>query len=401
MNYLVKRYTNMNNSSIKSILNGVILTLLCISFTTFDMMISLISLSEIILVGLLPILLYKTIRYFKYLEWGVIGSVGVFILLITTVQIFFNENFMLKPAVYGSAKIFFYTLVFFSGFTFIKKEKLTLSLIKINNISAMIVIIIGIYINIAIYTDKLPFEFLWTLLRTDDSSYYFRGTENLIRMRSIFNEPAHLGFYLNTILGVNLFNRIRNSNILVNSVLVLGVVLTFSFSSLIIVLISLFIYTIQKIHRKKSLPKPIYMVFTSLMILIVFIFAGDWLELSLVDRLQDITQGKDNSAIERIIGSWKYITLDSTLIGVGIGNAPTLFNNYAYILTEMGFVAITGFVIVTAVIFVNNFGLGMLLLLLNFQKGGYLSASFTLSLLFIMVVLQRNKVKENIINEVK
>lgn len=378
----------------KKYYQSIVLVMLAISFVTIDMMINLFSISDIILIPLVPVIFlssYKQISnsHKKFF----IGAVS-FVLLNTALQYIYNPNLSTNAAIYGTVKIIFYATLFISVITFVRINQLEGFLIVINTKLALLAIVIGIYINLAIYTGSLPYESLWMFLRTDPQSFYFRGSDNLIRMRSLFNEPAHFGFYLNTIIGINFFSSHIKFNPVVVFVLILGVIMTFSFSSIIILSFLIIILLFYKQPSAMNQVNKTHLITMAIMAAITFFLFKEWMEETIVVRFNDIVTGQDNSAIQRIMGSWTYISRENLILGTGIGNAPILFNNYAYFFTEMGLggalFAILGSLYVISI----NAGLGLLLVFLNFQKGGYLSASFTLSLLFIYLSIQRKEKNE-------
>src|SRR5699024_10554292 len=99
-----------------------------------------------------------------------------------------------------------------------------------------------------------------------------------------------------------------------------------------------------------------------------------------VDRFERITSGEDTSANARLLGSWEYVNDDNFFTGNGIGSTPPIFNNYAYIITELGIVPLILVVILTYSIFRRNIYFGLYFVYFTAAKGCYLSAFYWLFL---------------------
>lgn len=57
-------------------------------------------------------------------------------------------------------------------------------------------------------------------------------------------------------------------------------------------------------------------------------------------------------------------------------------------LSDLGLIAFVGSIIFTVALIANNTGVGLIFVLLNFQKGGYLSPAFSLLILFVLVFVK-------------
>lgn len=363
-----------------------ILILVSISFVISDMTISLLNMSEIILIPLMPILLLLVWDKINRKEWLVISLITLFLIINMIINNLYFSEYMLMPAIAGTIKIVFYSLFVLSFYKYMYSLKRKRLFLKILNYTALVVVAIGIYIYIAILTDTLPFEFFWTFSRIEPQTYYFRGTRYLVRMRSLFSEPAHLGFYLNLLLGVNLFNRVeRTIPLYIFFLLIVSIMLTFSFSSIAIMIVQVLVFIINSLMHKDFEIKLWELIIFAMALCLIIYISWDFLDVALIQRSKEIISGEDNSAFQRIIGSWQYIDSDNLWFGNGVGNTPIIWNNYAYFLSEMGLFAFLFFVILSIKILYKNAALGLLFILLNFQRGGYLSPAFYLSLILIMI----------------
>jgi hypothetical protein len=366
--------------------HSIFLIILSVSFLTTDWIVGVFSFSELMLIPIFPFLFFININRFKKKDWVIIGS---FIVLIIS-NIFFNfqlnESFLLRPAIAAGIKATFYIFLVASFYRHIRRYQLEHRLLIYLNVCAFLSLLIGIYIYIAILTDGLPYEFLWRFTRTDIQSYYFRDTRYLIRMRSLFAEPAHFGFFLNTVIGLNLFQHLKfKVPILFTSFLIVGVLMTFSFSSILILCILLSIFMIEYFIKNRGKFSLINIIPLIVIIGLVVYFSWDYIDLTIIQRAQQIINGEDNSAIERIWGSWQFVNKDSIWLGNGLGNTPIIWNIYAYFLSDLGLLALIISVVVTLIILYYNVGLGSLFLLMNFQRGGYLSPSFSLFVVSILL----------------
>lgn len=372
----------------EKLVQNIILSLLALSILTSDWMIGLIAVSEIILGFLLVLLLATNFEYTKSVNHKF--AIGVFIFFVTqfTYNLSVDMTFIFNRALYNVVKIFFYLFIINLLYNYIRNNKLEKRLLIFLNITAVIAILIGIYITVAIlYFDQLPYEFLWSFTRTDLQSYRFRGPGFIVRTRSVFSEPAHLGYFLIMVIGVNLFSRFKNNVPLwLNSMLIIGILLTLSYASIAVAGIILLFKIVTLKNKVLFMKENSILLILSLMILGIAIFIfRDNLYQTIIVRTTDILSGGDNSAFVRVINSWLYISRDTLLMGKGLGHTPPLQNVYAYFLSDMGVFPFILILTFTVYILKNNPGLGLTFILLNFQKGGYLSPIFAIFILLILI----------------
>lgn len=370
------------------LIHSTILTFVGISFLVSDWSFSLFSFGELILIPLLPVVFFLVMDAFKKKDWILLIAVGILMILHLSFQQFFNSEFMIRPAIAASIKIAFFTTFIFSFFKYVIKFKLQRRFLIILNILGIVSIVIGTYIYIAIISEQLPFEFLWKFTRIDEQSYFFRNTRYLVRMRSLFSEPAHFGFFLNTLLGINLLQNTKiKIPVFLNGLLLISILFTFSFSSIFIMLLILFIYIIKIIFTNVKSVK--FNLLQSVIIIVtiglIIYFTWDFIDIAIIQRTEEIVTGQDNSALERIFGSWEYINSNTIWLGNGFGNTPIIWNNFAYFLSDGGIILFILSILGTFYIMHINLGLGILLILMNFQRGGYLSPTFALFLVVILL----------------
>ena len=376
------------NENYKPIWIQLILITLGISATVTDWMVGIFSLSDF-LFGFIGICLiisgnYKVKR--NQIRW-ILLLLGVIAANII-VNYYSNDLFILKTGIAAFIKVAYYAFFIAGVFNFIKNNALETYLLKILNIVVVAICIIGIYITVALYLEgKLPYEFFWKLTRMDEKSYLYDGIENIFRTRSIFSEPSYLGYYLNVMLGMNYFNKEKiRINKYINLLITLTIILTFSYSAIAVMLVVQFIHFIQiKVIKKVRVNWFILICLVAVIILILL--AWDIIQVTIIDRTMAILSGADNSARGRLWESWQYVNLDHLWMGNGIGHTPSIWNIYAYILSDLGLMAFILFCLFTIFILVTNFKLGVLFLLLNFQKGGYLSPEFWLFLLLLFIYI--------------
>lgn len=192
------------NQKYHKIWSVFILALMSVSFVVTDWMIGIFTLSDYIftIVGISLIISgnYKIKR--KQLLWILLVLSVIAANLIMNIH--YNEDFILKTGLAAFIRVTYYTALVVGVYNYVKEQKLEAQFLKILNIIAVIVCFIGIYITIALYSnDQLPYEFFWTFTRTDLLSYAFNENLDFIRTRSVFSEPAYLGYFLNIILAMN------------------------------------------------------------------------------------------------------------------------------------------------------------------------------------------------------
>lgn len=83
--------------------------------------------------------------------------------------------------------------------------------LKISNITAVSMVVTAILIMLLIFLDlSNVYNTIWTFTRQGQLSYTYGY--NLIRARGVFSEPAHLGYYLNTIYFANVFSKYKKTS---------------------------------------------------------------------------------------------------------------------------------------------------------------------------------------------
>lgn len=316
--------------------------------------------------------------------------------LITTIVLgyFFNDYWLSnKRLLASSIKFVFYMSATTMVFNFIKKEKLENTFLKMSNVFAILSVIIGIGITILIYLElKGIYTLIWTFTRSDPRSFYYTGFRDVVRTRSLFSEPAHLGYYLNTVFFANIFYE-KKSNMLVLTILAIGILLTLSYSMIFIFLVTGFTTVFLRIIKKEFKWNHWYWAIIILISGLLFWF-WDLIYVSIIERTLNILSGDDGSANVRILGSWDYVVRERLLFGNGIGHTPPITNMFAYVLSDFGLIGFVPYIIFTLVLLFNNLALFVLFVTMNVSKGGYLNPAFWLFLLFIFLYGIKDKSKK-------
>lgn len=388
---LLKGFTRMvkNNFLITLILGilsiAYVLVDWSIGFINFADVLVLIDAGIILTIGLIT----KTLYVQKNQILLFLGLV-IIVLLNILLNLLLNPNFSSNESIISLFKVICYSVAFVLIYNFIVGNNLEYKFFRVVSVITVIVCFLGMYITLAINVKGvLPYEFFWSFTRDDLASYMYRGYSSIIRTRSLFSEPAHFGYYLNSVLAIMYFN---NQNYKpspkIDIIITVSIILTLSYSSIIILLlvkvlrysnfaaISNFLHTGTRI-----LPMLIG-------ILILSITIGDSIQEAILDRTQEIINGEDSSTESRIEGSWNYITEEAILIGNGIGNTPTIFNNFAYILSDLGLISTIFYLIFNLIFLRLNFRLEVVFIALNIQKGGYLGVGFWI-LVLLMIIYTR------------
>lgn len=374
----------------------VILSLLSMAFAVTDWMFGIFTFAEFFLMFIGVCLVvsgnYQIQR--KQIKWiALVASVIIVNIVLNELN---NELFVLKIAVAGLIKISFYVMINIGLYNYVMKYTLEKKLLKIINLVAIVVCIIGIYITVALYSEgALPYDFFWKYTRTDFLSYNYNG---LFRTRSLFSEPSYLGYYLNIIIGMNLFN---SQTIKISSwitlLLTITVILTFSYSSIAVLLLIYILYFFNLTNLKKFQWNKKTLVYAVILLITLFLFKDVAYE-TLIQRSIDIINGKDFSAIFRVVRSWDYVNKEHIFMGNGIGHTPAIWNVYAYVLSDLGLIAFVLFVLFSIGLLIKNYKLGIIFIVLNFQKGGYLSSAFWIYLLILFVYVAINNHKDETYN---
>lgn len=359
-----------------------------LSFVVTDWMIDIFTLSDYIfaLVGACLVISgnYKIKR--KQLLWILLVLGVIAANIVMNIQL--NDDFVIKTGLAAFIRITYYVAIVVGVYNYVKNQHLEAQLLKMINIIAIVVCVIGIYITIALYSEgKLPYEFFWEFTRTDLLSYAFNEDIDFIRTRSIFSEPAYLGYFLNIILAMNYFNKV-NVKIKKGFTIMISVTLflTFSYSAIGIMVMIQGLYFIDKINLKKFKLTKRTLIYLLLFIVVV-IASWDLINETIINRTADILSGEDGSAYFRIIRSWDYVNTKHIFLGNGIGHTPNVWNIYAYILSDLGLVAFLLSCLFSVYTLLINFRMGLVFIALNFQKGGYLNPAFSIFLLLIFIYI--------------
>lgn len=366
-------------------LSCIILTLISVSFTVTDWLIGIFTFSDYIFGITLLLLLVSGNFKFKRSQIG--WAILLLVLLTSNILLnyLYNDAFILKTGLAALIKVAFYTIVIIGEYNYVKYWNLEAKLLNTIVIVAVFVCVIGIYITIALYSDVLPYDFFWKFTRNDLASYTYGWNESLIRTRSIFAEPSYLGYYLNIILGMIYFNKqIIKIHKYVIYLILLTIVLTFSYSSIGVMLFILIIYFLHNKKYKDLKWDNRYYIVLVFVLLFLYVFR-DLINQTIIQRTISILNGTDTSALNRILSSWKYININNIFMGNGINHTPDIWNNYAYVLSDLGLITFIGSIIFSGYLLMKNLPLGLLFIVLNFQKGGYLSNSFWIFLLLILI----------------
>ncbi len=390
---IVTKWLEFNKKN-DQVWSSIILVLMALSFVVTDWMIGIFTLSDYIFV-LIAMSLFVSGNYKikkNQLVW-ILLILGVIVANIV-MNVYNNEFFILKTGLAALIRITYYIVLVVGIYNYVEEQKLEAKFLNILNIIAVAVCFVGIYITIALYSNgQLPYEFFWEFTRTDLLSYAFNENLDFIRTRSIFSEPAYLGYFLNIILATNYFNK---ANVKINKVFTilisLTLFLTFSYSAIGIMLMIQVLYLVNKINLKNFKWTKKIILSTLLFVIVVF-FSWDLINETIINRTADILSGKDGSAYFRIIRSWDYVNTEHIFLGNGIGHTPNVWNIYAYILSDLGLIAFLLSCLFSFYTLHVNFKMGIVFIALNFQKGGYLNPAFSIFLLLLFIFIREKDEK--------
>ena len=160
----------------------IFLILIALAFVVSDWSIYYFSFAEIIFISIMPILLFvgqlqvKKKQLILILILMCIFSVSFLLNLVIN-----KEDFYFRLATQASIKVAFYMFIVAIFLNYIKRNQYEELFLTINNIFAVIIILIGLYIVFSIYNDhEYPYKLLWKFTREDYKSYYFNGNSNFI-----------------------------------------------------------------------------------------------------------------------------------------------------------------------------------------------------------------------------
>ncbi|WP_225743720.1 hypothetical protein [Marinilactibacillus sp. Marseille-P9653] len=381
------RWNSWNHQQ-ASIWSLILLSMVSLSFFLSDWLISIVTFADITLGFVLATLIVIGAFKVKTTQVKWIGLPLAIILINNGYQFFTNYSFNIRLGIASFIKIAFYLVVITSLFNYIKERSFEKKFLLILNWAALILGVIGIYITIALYSDgQLPYRFFWEFTRYDIYSYFFESNPAIIRTRSLFSEPAHFGYFLNLVLAFNLFSRIKfEKQWLFNFLLTLIIFSTFSYSMIGIMGLYFGMKITKKIIDKEMKWHSSYWVLIIGLVVLTVVF-WEFIEVTLVQRTLALFSGEDTSAQMRLIESWHYIQRNTILFGNGIGHTPVITNTFAYFQSDLGILGTVAALALTISIMKHNFALGVLFVLLNVSKGGYLGPAYWLMVLCVLVFM--------------
>lgn len=362
-----------------------ILFFVALSFVLSDWMYGYFTFSEYLLFGV-SFILFITAQYrISFSQMKGLALTICFLGVHLAIQFLMNDTFEARTGIAGSLKLLFYLFIIVGLYNYLKRNFLENSFLIWNNFLGIVVILLGIYITYQLYKETLiPQEVFWRFTRRDIYSFYFESNPAIIRTRSIFSEPAHLGFYLNTLSAINLLNKKKVTiHPLFTCFLSLGVIITFSYSMIAIMGVIHILHLLLLIKEDKFLLHKSMLVIPVILFLVAILF-WETINVTLVQRTLAILSGDDISARMRIFDSWQYVTRENAIIGNGIGHTPIVTNVYAYLLSDLGVTGLAAGLFISCWMLLKNFSIGIIFVLLHIAKGGYLSSSYWLMILLII-----------------
>lgn len=381
------------------------LILFSIAIAVSDWKYNEISISDsIILIILLSLIIVKDIKITN-MQITIVALLIFSTLIQSLISINLYKNTTSLTVISGNIKLLLYVTFFFVFVNYCKKTDNSKKLIKYIERTTLILIFLGFYVNLSIYlNDSLGHQILWTFTRNDPASYlYSGGYSNIIRMRSLFSEPANFGIYLNFVLSIFIFGRnVKERNKKIEFISIVSIICTFSFGSIITMLLVKLVDILKNSNLKDLVKnKSSYMLLLTFSF-VVFYFREN-IETTILMRFSNILSGNDLSATSRLLFSWQNV--NNIFVGNGFGNSGILYNVYAYILSDLGILFFLIYLIVSFKIINSNFWLGTIFIMINFQKGGYLGPMFWMMLILIFVYIQKNEYNEEkkyeLLNSVK
>lgn len=299
----------------------------------------------------------------------------LFLLVHILLHTLINDNFNILKSVYYSIKICVYVLFCIYFFDYFSKADRRKMLFKYLLVCFSVTILVGLIINLMLINGStIPQNTIWTFTRQDLGSYRFRNS-HIYRMRSFFSEPAHLGVYINTVFSLYLFKKDEMKKAMFwVIVFTISSLLTFSFSSISATALILLLFLI--LNRKSIRLSITTKIFLSTGVFVIAYIFRSQIYQTIILRFYYIITGIDTSSMNRLLISWSYITPSNALIGNGLGMTPTIWNNIAFIQSDLGLVALIPFLIIIYKASKINFGLVISFIVICFLKGGYLNSSF-------------------------
>lgn len=373
--------------------NHFILFFASFSFIVSDWMLGVFSFSELLLGFLATLLfLFGKFRVHKpQIKW--ISLPIVIIITHSIIHHVISEGINWRTVLISLIKLAFYLILTTGFYNYVRVQKLEKSFLLWNNIAAMVVCVLAVYIMTAIYLDgAIPWRPLVTFTRTGGN--VFSRDPLIVRAKSIFMEPAHLGYYLNTVLAFNLFSKKIKMPYIFSIILVLIIMATFAYTAIAIMAFTLVSYFGRKLYTNElKLDKRVCVVL-GLVVAGFVAFFWESIYLTLINRTLQLIQGEESSGYERLVLTWQYVERDNIWLGHGFMHTPIIWNNFAYVLTDLGIVPFIISLIGAGYLTYVNSSVGLFFILMNFAKGGYLSPAYWFLILLVLLYSFEGKKEE-------
>lgn len=295
---------------------------------------------------------------------------------------FYNHWFHLERIVLSSAKVGLYLTTIVLFYNYIKKKQLEWFLLRVSSLIAIGMVFTSIVIVILIHFEiSSAYNFIWRFTRTDELSYTYGNS--IIRARGLFSEPAHLGYYLNTIFFANIFSKYKKNYYVLN-ILTIGVAITFSYSMIAIYVSTGIVFMSKELVRRKIRWSHAYIAITILLAGLIYLMR-EYIYEVIIQRTANILSGADGSAYNRLVETWMWVDRDRILFGNLIGHTPPLTNIYAYMLSDFGLLGFIPYVLLTLYFAFQNIAAFVLFVGMNAAKGGYLNPALWLFIFYFFL----------------
>ncbi|GAB2479864.1 hypothetical protein GCM10008929_01910 [Alkalibacterium psychrotolerans] len=366
--------------------SALILLLVSLTFLVSDWVVLYSSFGDFLLASAVLLILFLGKFHIRYDQILIILAIFAILAITFVLSYFYNDYwFSQRRALLSILKLTFYTISIILIFNYIKLNQLSIAFLKMNNLLAIGAVLVGFILTLFIYMESLEVpHFVWTFTRQDTRSYFYAGNEAIVRSRSFFSEPAHLGYYLNILYFSNIKSKEIKRKKTVLFIFATGILLTLSYSMILVFLLTNIVFVFSRFSKKELLWSKWYILSLVLLSVLLFYF-WNFIDVAIIERTRNILSGEDGSANIRILGAWMYVDENRLLMGNGIGHTPPVTNIYAYMLSDLGLIGFIPYLGLTIYLLINSFSTFTFFVIMNMAKGGYLNPAYWLFLLFVFL----------------
>jgi hypothetical protein len=233
----------------------------------------------------------------------------------------------------------------------------------------------------------------------------------MLRVRSVFSEPAHFVTYLSLLFGILLFTRNIKLNKTMHVLYISSILLANSVSGYFLMLAIYAMYFV-KLKTIKSILITSISITAFISIATFFVLRNEYI----INRIINTFAFKDQSGVFRLFSGFLFLK-ETPWYGVGVGNIDGYFfstalsnslifsgsgqfyNNIAIAIISLGYIGLIGFLFVHIGCIKKNYKMLILLLLTHFTWGKLFTINIWIIMIFFITLNMKDKKPVNVLHD--